>query len=96
MPTFYYVNDKGDKKTMVVPFAQRDKQEGWTRVESYPSEIRTEANSVSHVDGRASRDPKWAKLKQINKLNMAMGGARDEKIKEIKKEIKELQEDSYT
>lgn len=94
MPTYRYEDkETGEIVTRNVQFNQRDKQDGYKRIASYPSEIRTEANSETHVDGRAQRDPKWAQHIQVAKMNEEAANSRPEKAAEIRKDIKKLKED---
>lgn len=95
MPTYKYINNDGDRKTMTVSFNLRDKQDGWTRVASYPTEIRTDSNAETHVDGRAQRDPKWAQHVQVAKMNEEACNSRPEKAKEIREDIKKLKKDVF-
>jgi len=96
MPTYRYRNkETGEYVERYVPFNKRDKQEGLERVASFPTEIRTEANSETHMDGRAQRDPKFARHLQIAKMNEIAANSRPEKAAEIKEDIKKLKEDVY-
>ena len=97
MPTYNYKNlETGEIIQRFVPFNKRDKQEGFERVASFPKQIRTEANSETHMDGRAVRDPKFARHLQIAKMNEIAANSRPEKAAEIKEDIKKLKEDIYT
>ena len=95
MPIYQYKDKEGKIVEKLVKFNLRDKQEGLTRIPTYPSQIRTKANSDSHADGRLQRDPHMKQALEIAKMEEAAGNERHDKRDEIYKDIEEMKKDVF-
>lgn len=89
MPVYRYKNKEGEVFEFNIPMKERDNLKGYVRIPSFPSEIRTEANSESLVDGQRKHDPTYKKALDIANLEVDLANAKDNHTRSIiKDEIK--------
>ena len=90
MPRYkYQSHETGEIIELVVPSKEKDNLKDYTRIPSFPSEIRTEANSETLIDGQRLKDPNYRKALDIADRQVDLANAKNETERSmIRKEIK--------